>query len=133
MIIFALVTTSCMTRPSDGGREGGRGERDTNCCHPSSPVVSCRHPLSPVAARRHSLLPVVTRSDPSSTDVIRRQTRNPSYPSSSPSPYPFPLPSPPPFLENTLITGKNLINSVVLFSQKFLSSPNIIQFLSFIK
>ena len=104
-----------------------------------SPVVPCRDPLSPAAALCHSLSPVVTRYyplSPVSTAVTRRQpmssvvtrrTRRHRLP-----PSPSPLPSPPPFLESTLITGENLIISGVLFTQKFISSPNIIRFLSFI-
>ena len=76
--LIELSNTSCMTRPSDGGREGRVRERGeggeggergrergilslVTLCHPSSPVVPCRHPL-PL---------VVTRCDPSSTVAIR--------------------------------------------------------------
>ena len=117
------------------GGKGGGGEG----YYLLSPVVPCRHLLSPVAARCHSLSTVVTRYYPlspvgtavtrrqlMSSVVTRRTRRHPLPPNHSP------LPSPPPFLENTLIAGENLINSVVLFNQKFISWPNIIRFLSFI-
>ena len=69
---FLFIKTSCMTRPSDGGREGRVRERGeggeggemgegrgilslVTLCHPSSPVVPCRHPLPLVVTRCHPL------------------------------------------------------------------------------
>ena len=120
------------------GERGGKGEGGEGY-YLFSPVVPCSHMLSPVAGRCHSLSPVVTRYYPLSpvgTAVTRRQLmssvvtrRTRRHPL---SPNPSPLPSPPHFLENTLITGENLIISGVLFTQKFISWPNIIRFLLFI-
>ena len=148
-----------MTRPLDGRGEGDGGGGEVGGwerrgkggwgrgilpvatrCPPSSPVVTrCTLPSS-VITSCHSLIPVVTRYyllSPVSTVVTRRHPSSPVVPVVIPFPIPLlptpsPIPSPLPFLDNTLITGKNLSNSRAIFTQKFISSPNIIRFLSFI-